>query len=85
MNQPARSFERWGPVIWERRSRHSGLEVTVVSRRQGGGHQPFLAYLHTPDRLRVVAVAEGPSPEKAAHRVDELLTHARTYRIDATT
>ena len=72
-------------MIWERPSRHAGLDVTVVSRKQGGDRPPFLAYLHTPDRLRVVAVSDGPSPERAAYRVDELLSHARTYRVDATT
>jgi hypothetical protein len=72
-------------VIWERPSRHSGLEVTVVARRQGRAQPPFLAYLHTPDRSRVVAVSNGPSPEQAAHRVDTLLTHARTYRLNGST
>jgi len=68
-------------VIWERPSRHSGLDVTVVARKHGGDRQPFLAYLHTPDRLRVVAVSDGLSPERAADRVEELLSHARTYRV----
>ena len=72
-------------MIWERPSRHSGLDVTVVARKHGSDRQPFLAYLHTPDRLRVVAVSDGLSPERAAHRVEELLSHARTYRVGGTT
>ena len=79
MSRPASPFDRWGSVIWERQSRHSGLNVTVVARRQGG--QPFLAYLHTADRTRVLAVSEGRSPEKAAHRVENVFDEARA-RID---
>jgi hypothetical protein len=57
-------------VIWERPSRHPGLDVTVIAREDGG--QPFLAYLHTPDRRRIVAVSQGRTPETTAHRVENL-------------
>jgi hypothetical protein len=75
MSGSATPFERWGSVVWERRSRHSGLDVTVVARRHGS-HQPFLAYLHTTDRECVVAVSEGRSPETVARRVEDVFDGA---------
>jgi len=65
-------------VIWERASCHPGLDVTVITRADGG--QPFLAYLHTPDRRRVAAVAQGRTPETTAHRVEKLYASVRDRR-----
>ena len=83
MSRSTSRFARWGSVVWERPSRHLGLDVTVVARREDT-RQPFLAYLHTADRECVVAVSEGRSPETVAKRVEDVFDGAlrRAYAGD---
>src|SRR5947207_1825400 len=65
-------------VVLQRPSRHPGLLISVVARRD---EALLRAYVHTPGWRRVVAVGMARSPQDAADRADGLLANAIAHGV----